>query len=100
MDFKIVITESATSDLEQIVEYIASDNPTAAQRVGEIILEKFQGLKRFPFMRRMVPEWGQSEWGELIYLSYRLISTSMSDARLSRLHASGTLPEENQDFIN
>jgi plasmid stabilization system protein ParE len=55
------------------VEYIATDNPGAAQRVGETLLDKFQSLKRFPFMGRMVPEWGQSEWRELIYLSYRLI---------------------------
>ena len=73
MDFKVVITESATRDLTQIVEYIAAENPSAARRVGEAILDKFQKLERFPFLGRMVPEWGQTEWRELVYKSFRLI---------------------------
>jgi plasmid stabilization system protein ParE len=73
MDFKVIITETATDDLRDAVRYIAQDNAKAAERVGNEILDRFEMLAKFPFMGRVVPERGEPEWRELIYKSYRLI---------------------------
>ncbi len=73
MDFKVIITQSATEDLATIVAFIAQDNPAAALRFGEAVLKKFQELGRFPFLGRVVPERGDPDWREIPYKSYRLI---------------------------
>jgi toxin ParE1/3/4 len=39
---------SAASDLEQIVHFIRSDNPTAAQRVAQTIYDRATALQLYP----------------------------------------------------
>ena len=56
MDFKIIWTETAASDLKDIVKYIAIDKPNTAQKIGFAIIEKIQSLKDNPFLGRKVPE--------------------------------------------
>ncbi len=73
MDFKVIITRRATQDLKRVVEFIAADNPTAAEKLGLRVLARFDGLAKFPLMGRVVPELKRHEWRELIYGSYRLI---------------------------
>jgi plasmid stabilization system protein ParE len=73
MGFKVIITESATKDLSELVGHIAHDNDTAAARLGYAILARFQVLERFPFLGRKVPERHEEVWRELIYKSWRLI---------------------------
>jgi plasmid stabilization system protein ParE len=56
MDFKVLIADSATADLKQIVEFVAEDNPEAAIRLGEKLLGHALSLgtlpERFPFHDR------------------------------------------------
>jgi plasmid stabilization system protein ParE len=47
MDFKVVITERATEDLREIVEHIARDNPRAAARMGQALLDAALSLGVF-----------------------------------------------------
>jgi len=48
MDFKVVWTEPALSDLEDLVRFIARDDPLAAVRIGDEIVDHVELLKSFP----------------------------------------------------
>jgi plasmid stabilization system protein ParE len=73
MDFKVFLSEVALNDLERIVAYIAPLNPTAAERLGNQLLDAALSLHSFPERGRMVPEFRQPELRELIFRSYRII---------------------------
>ncbi len=48
MDFKVIFKETFIQDLEQIVLRIAADNPTAASRLGNLIISQCESLSFFP----------------------------------------------------
>ena len=48
MDFKVLITENALEDLKEIVEFVAADDPLAAARLGEKLLEHALSLRFMP----------------------------------------------------
>ena len=73
MDFKVVWTPSARDDLREIVQYIARDNPDAARRVGERILESVEVLGGMPELGRMVPERRDPTIREIIRGNYRIV---------------------------
>ena len=56
MDYEIAWTLIARSDLRRIVEYIADDNPIAAERFGEEIFQEVEHLSQFPQSGNDVPE--------------------------------------------
>ena len=45
-------TEPAADDLERIVQYIAKENPNAAERVARTLYERCMGLELFPYRGR------------------------------------------------
>ena len=48
MDFKVLITDSALTDLREIVEFIAQDDPQAASRLGEKLISRALSLAMLP----------------------------------------------------
>jgi plasmid stabilization system protein ParE len=48
MDFKVVFTETFCSDLEEILEHIAAQDPTAAGKLGNRTIDMCEGLSFFP----------------------------------------------------
>lgn len=48
MEYEVIITRSALSDLEQIRAYIARDNPVAAQKFCLKLLDEAESLRIFP----------------------------------------------------
>ena len=48
MDYKVEFTEAFLDDLERIVADIARVNPSAARRLGEVIVDKAEALVFFP----------------------------------------------------
>ena len=48
MAYKILYNEDALADLEIILDYIRSDNPTAAERFGTTLLNHVELLQNFP----------------------------------------------------
>jgi plasmid stabilization system protein ParE len=48
MAFKILYTEKALADLEAILDYILADNPAAATRFGNDLLNHVDLLAAFP----------------------------------------------------
>ena len=53
-EFVLRITSRAQRDLREIVEYIARDNPGAAERVGLRLIEQVELLTKFPKLGREV----------------------------------------------
>lgn len=73
MDFKLVWTPLAREDLREIVRYIAHDDPAAALRVGERILNSVEPLKSLPKLGRKVPERRDETIREIVRGNYRII---------------------------
>ncbi len=48
MDFKVVFKDTFLEDLERVVALIARHNPTAAGRLGELIIATAERLRFFP----------------------------------------------------
>jgi toxin ParE1/3/4 len=48
MDYEVILAPLALDELEQIVRYIARDDPAAAQRLGTRLLDQAETLCRLP----------------------------------------------------
>jgi toxin ParE1/3/4 len=75
----LVWTDRAIADLEQIGEYIALDDPVAAERWVEVLLAVAQRASELPFSGRVVPELGRNDVRELLKRSYRIIYRILED---------------------
>lgn len=53
-EFQLRITSQAARDLQEIVAYIARDNPAAAERFGLVLVEKAELLTSFPLLGKKV----------------------------------------------
>ena len=73
MDYQVILSLKAVRDLEMIVRYIALNNPDAARRLGERLLEKTKELKQFPFQGQKVPEFDDPNIRQLILRPYRIV---------------------------
>lgn len=63
----------AADRVSEIAEYIARDNPTAAEGWINTVFSKVGELKTFPESGRIVPETNNKKIRELIYGNYRII---------------------------
>ena len=48
MDFKVIFRDTFLEDLERVVSSIATRNPTAARKLGEMIIAAGESLSFFP----------------------------------------------------
>ena len=63
---ELIWTEPAVTGLNEIAEYIALDNPTAASKLIKETLHKVDRLAEFPLSGRNPPELPSSPYRELI----------------------------------
>ena len=56
MDFKILFSDQALSDLAEIVDYIAQDNPEAASRFGQSMIQHVRILEAHPYVGTKIPK--------------------------------------------
>ena len=54
MDFKVVITQAALKDLDEIVAYISRDSPRAAQRLAKDLVNRAESLSVMPRRGQML----------------------------------------------
>ena len=78
MDFKVIISQPAITDLRDIVTYIANHNPTAAERLGMALIQQTRKLASFPEMGRQAPEILDSTVREIVFRSYRIFTGQQS----------------------
>ena len=72
MDFKIIWSDAAIEDLQEIWSFIESDKPEAAQRIGRGILSHVRILAQFPFIGPAYPRRTKGALREIVFRSYRI----------------------------
>ena len=70
---RIVWSPLALERLSEIADYIARDNPSAAQRWVAQVFRRVGQLERFPERGRAVPETRRRDIREILYPPYRVI---------------------------
>jgi len=74
--YDVIWSDSATNDLEQIIEYIKVDSITIAKDIFFKIKKECNDLYFFPERKRIVPELqhiGIVKYREIIYKRWRII---------------------------
>lgn len=97
MAFKIVWSQTAVEDLKGIVQYIALDDPGAAAKLAERIIQRIESASKLPFSNRAVPERAEEFIREAILKPYRLIYQVNADRRVIHIlriwHAARGIPD-------
>ena len=70
---KIIWSPLAIARLEEISDYIARDNPSAANKWLDSVFEKIDLLKANPQMGRVVPEINVPGIREIVFGNHRII---------------------------
>jgi len=66
MAFQIVWTEAAISDLKEAVQFIAQDNPEAAEAVGNEVIRCVELLQEFPYLGPTYPRRARTNIREIV----------------------------------
>ncbi len=90
MGFKVVLTPQSLDDLEEIVTFIAKDNPERARTFGNELIDRALSVGAFPELGRMVAEIGEPAVREIIHGSYRIIYELFPTRKQFMCCASGT----------
>ncbi|MFH2047696.1 MAG: type II toxin-antitoxin system RelE/ParE family toxin [Pseudomonadota bacterium] len=70
---KIIWSPLAIVRVSEIVDYIAQDKPSAAEKWINTIFSNVEQLKSSPEMGRIVPEIKNNQFREIVYGNYRII---------------------------
>ncbi len=82
MDFKVIWTDSAISDLKQICTFVSRDNPSASRKVGRGIMDHVSILETFPFIGPAYPRRSSGTIREIVFGSYRIFYEVMSESKV------------------
>ncbi len=97
MDYQVILSPRALRDLEEIVRYIATDNPQAATKFGFRLIEEAELTGSMPFAGRVVPEFKQPSIRERIVHAFRIVyrvDENQHRVVISRFwHAARDIPE-------
>ena len=97
MAFQIIWSQTSVEDLKGIVQYIGSDDPDAAAKLADRIIQRIETASELPFSNRAVPEKGEDSIREVILKPYRLIyqvDTNHEVVHVLRIwHAARGMPE-------
>jgi toxin ParE1/3/4 len=69
---RLIWTEPALSDLDEIAEYIALDNPDAAKKLVQKVFQKLERLEQHPQSGRKPPELKKTSYREVIVAPCRI----------------------------
>jgi plasmid stabilization system protein ParE len=75
-EYKILWTDSARTDMGEIVDFIAEEDPRSALKILERLEKRARALRRFPKRGRVVPEMRALDvflYRELIERPWRMI---------------------------
>ena len=72
MVHQIVWSPRALEDLREVVRYISCDNPDAARRFGEKLIQKAEDLATFPERGRVIRKFNHPDIREVFLGSYRI----------------------------
>ena len=97
---KVVWTDSAILDLENIGEYIAKDSERYAQIKVLRLFDSVDILEKNPRLGKVVKEFNNEKIREIIRIDYRIVYKIMSEFRIDILtvHRCERLLENTFDF--
>ncbi len=72
-EVKIVWSEEALKDIEEIISFISKDSELYTVNFASKIINAVETLKVFPEIGRIVPEYGDPKIREIIYSNYRIV---------------------------
>jgi toxin ParE1/3/4 len=97
MDYQVVLSGSARSDIRDIVRYISVEDPQQGLSFGRFLLRHARSLGQFPLRGRAVPEFEDENIRELIAKAYRIVYRLNHDEHLIEVirfwHAGRGTPE-------
>jgi toxin ParE1/3/4 len=97
VDYQVVLSLSARSDLRAIVRYISFDAPDRALEFGHFLISRTRFLAGSPELGRIVPEFEDPFIREIIARSYRIVYRVDDTRRLVEVirfwHAARGTPE-------
>ena len=70
---KIVWSENALQDIEQISEFISKDSSDRAALFVSRLIDATEKLSQYPNSGRVIPEVKKDEYREVIYGAYRIM---------------------------
>jgi toxin ParE1/3/4 len=73
MGCQVIWTDEAIEDLRRLVAYISKDNPDAAVKLGEKLIQKSMLLAAHPRFGKIFRELGRDNIREMAVPPYRLI---------------------------
>ena len=82
MDFQIVWTDPALADLQEVVAYIAEEDPAAAEHVGNVIVDHVETLRSFPFIGPTYPRGSHGHIREIVCGNYRIFYRAFEQQKL------------------
>lgn len=85
--FKVIWSEAAIADLDDICSYIAQQDPQAAHRIGRGILEHVRILGSFPFIGPTYPRGSRGPLREIVFRSYLIFYDVSEQSRSVEIHA-------------
>jgi toxin ParE1/3/4 len=97
---KVIWTDSAIQDLNDIGEYIAKDSERYAEITVEKLFNSVDILEVHPLLGKMIPEFENKNIRELIQGNYRIIYLIMDEFRIDILtvHNCARLIDNISDF--
>jgi plasmid stabilization system protein ParE len=75
----IIWSERAVGDIESIAAFIAQDSEAYAASVVRTIIQKTRRLSEFPYIGRIVPEFGDASIREIFAYNYRILYKISAD---------------------
>ncbi len=83
---KILISNEAQKDLEEIFEYISYDSIIYANETLEKIYVRIYELNKNPYLGKVVLEIKFTQLRELIYKSYRIVYEVQENSKIIYIH--------------
>ena len=81
MDFKIIWSDAAIADLQEIWAYLAQHDPQAAARIGRGILAHVRVLANFPYIGPAYPRGSGGTLREIAVRPYRIFYDVSEDSQ-------------------
>ncbi len=76
---RLLWTRRAYADLVQVGDFIARDNPAAAERMVKLLMAAAEKVRATPRAGRRVPELRRDDLRELVVRGYRLVYRLRAD---------------------
>jgi toxin ParE1/3/4 len=72
-EYAVTYSPKSREDLSEIVHFIAQDDPHAAERFGQKLVDEAEEIGVHPLSGRFVPEFRNPRIRERIYRNYRIV---------------------------